>query len=65
MSKTIQNLTYITSKEAKKVLRVSDCHLAHMRVEGKLPYVKQGNAYMYETMGLDIELEKRKKVNGA
>lgn len=56
---------YLTSKEAKKVLKVSDCHLAHMRVEGKLPFVKKGNAYMYETMGLDIELEKRKDVNGA
>ena len=65
MSKPLQTSSYITSKEAKKVLKVSDCHLAHLRMEGKLPYVKKGNAYMYETMGLDIELEKRKKINGA
>jgi len=65
MSKTLQTSSYITSKEAKKVLKVSDCHLAHMRTQGKLPFIKKGNAYMYETMGLDIELEKRKKVNVA
>ncbi|MCB9310856.1 MAG: hypothetical protein H6567_12425 [Lewinellaceae bacterium] len=47
---------YLTSKEAKKMLKVSDCHLAHMRLEGKLPFVKEGNAYMYETMGLEILL---------
>ncbi|MBP6235345.1 MAG: hypothetical protein KA270_01820 [Saprospiraceae bacterium] len=64
MSKTLQTSSYITSKEAKKVLKVSDCHLAHMRMEGKLPFVKKGNAYMYETLGLDIELEKRKDING-
>lgn len=65
MSKTLQNLHYITSKEAKKVLKVSDCDLAHLRMEGKLPFVKKGNAFLYETIGLDIELEKRKDVNGA
>lgn len=57
---TNKSQMYLTSKEAKKVLKVSDCHLAHMRLEGKLPFVKKGNAYMYETMGLEIELEKRK-----
>lgn len=50
MSPKIQ---YLTSKEAKKVLRVSDCHLAHMRMEGKLPFVKKGNAYIYETDFVD------------
>lgn len=65
MSKTLQTSSYITSKEAKKVLKISDCHLAHMRMEGKLPFSRKGNAYMYETIGLNIELEKRKKVNGA
>lgn len=47
MSKTLQNLAYITSKEAKKVLKVSDCNLVHLRMDGKLPFVKKGNAYMY------------------
>ena len=42
------NNQYLTSKEAKKLLKISDCELAHMRVEGKLSYVKKGNAYMYE-----------------
>lgn len=48
MSALSQEQTYLTSKEAKKMLKVSDCHLAHMRMEGKLPFVKKGNAYMYE-----------------
>ena len=50
------NDQYLTSKEAKKVLRVSDYHLVHMRLEGKLPLKKEVNTYMYKTMGLEILL---------
>ncbi len=39
---------YLTSKEAKKVLKVSDCKLSHLRLEGKLPFIKKGNAFFYE-----------------
>ena len=63
MSKTLQKSSYITSKEAKKVLKVSDCHLAHMRTQGKLPFIKKGNAYMYETMGLELTKLKLQKDN--
>jgi hypothetical protein len=52
MSKTIDK-SYLTSKEAKKILKVSDCDLAHLRMDGKLPFVKKGNAYMYETDFVD------------
>lgn len=62
MSKTLQKSSYLTSKEAKKVLKVSDCHLAHMRMEGKLPFVKKGNAYMYETVGISNLQTKRTKI---
>lgn len=48
MSKTLQNLAYITSNEAKKVLQVSDCNLAHLKMEGKLPNVKKGNEYLFD-----------------
>ena len=46
-------LLILHPKKPKKVLKVSDCHLAHMRLEGKLPFVKKGNAYMYETDFVD------------
>ncbi|WP_169338558.1 hypothetical protein [Rheinheimera baltica] len=39
---------WLTSNEAKKVLKVSSCELMHLRVVGKLPYKKQGNAYFYQ-----------------
>lgn len=39
---------WLSSKEAKKVLKVSSCELMHLRVVGKLPYKKQGNAYFYQ-----------------
>jgi len=39
---------YYTSKEAKKILKVSDCKLMHLREEGKIKAVKKGNAYLYE-----------------
>ncbi|KKO46557.1 hypothetical protein WG68_04420 [Arsukibacterium ikkense] len=38
---------WLTSKEAKKVLKVSDCHLMHLRLEGKLQFRKEGNRYFY------------------
>lgn len=38
---------WLSSKEAKKVLKVSDCHLMHMRLEGKLQFRKDGNRFFY------------------
>ncbi len=37
-----------SSKEFKKLLGVSDCELMHMRVSGKLKFVKKGNAFLYK-----------------
>ncbi len=39
---------YLSSKEMMKELKVSSCELMHLRVEGKLDYVKKGNAYFYK-----------------
>ena len=39
---------WLSSTETKKVLKVSSCELMHLRVSGKLPYKKQGNAYLYQ-----------------
>lgn len=38
---------YLNSKEAKTVLKVQDCDLAHIRNAGKLKFVKKGNAFLY------------------
>ncbi len=38
---------YLTSKEAKKELKVQDCDLAHIRNSGYLTYIKKGNSYFY------------------
>ncbi|GAA0561048.1 hypothetical protein GCM10009098_31410 [Rheinheimera aquimaris] len=38
---------WLTSKEAKKVLKVSDCYLMHMRLAGKLQFRKEGNRFFY------------------
>ena len=38
---------YLTSKEAKKELKVQDCTLAHIRNTGKLSFIRKGNAFMY------------------
>jgi hypothetical protein len=40
-------LKYLTSKEAKKELKIQDCDLAHIRNSGKLQYTKKGNSYLY------------------
>lgn len=39
---------WMSSKETKNALKVSSCELMHLRVAGKLPYKKQGNAYFYQ-----------------
>lgn len=40
-------LKYLTSKEAKKELKVQDCELAHIRNSGNLQFAKKGNSYLY------------------
>jgi len=39
---------YLSSKEMKKKLKVSSYKLMHLRTNGKLKYVKKGNAYLYK-----------------
>ena len=41
------HLTWFTSKEAQRLLKISGCELMHLRVSGKLKFKKQGNAYYY------------------
>jgi hypothetical protein len=50
---TNNSIIYLTSKEAKAVLKVQDCDLAHIRNAGKLKYVKKGNAFLYSKESLE------------
>lgn len=43
---------WVSSKEAKKILKVSDCHLSHLRNDGKLVFIKKGNAFLYSLQHL-------------
>ncbi|QHI36737.1 hypothetical protein IMCC3317_21070 [Kordia antarctica] len=38
---------FLSSKETMKKLKISSCELMHLRVEGKINFVKKGNAYFY------------------
>jgi len=38
---------WLRSDEARKVLQVSTCDLAHLRQGGKIAFRKAGNAYLY------------------
>lgn len=62
MSKTTENNVFLSSKEAKKILKVADCELAHLRMEGKLPFLKKGNSFMYAEEGINAMKIKLKKI---
>ena len=38
---------WLRSDDARKVLQVSTCDLAHLRQGGKITFRKAGNAYLY------------------
>ncbi|WP_438863895.1 hypothetical protein [Neptunicella sp.] len=44
----MQDTLYFTSKEMKKLLSLSDCHLMHEREKGNLSFIKKGNQFLYE-----------------
>ena len=48
---------WLSSKQAKKALKVSDCKLAHLRVDGKLEFEKRGNAFFYQ---IEADSEEKK-----
>ncbi len=49
---------HYTSKEAKKVLKVSDCKLMHLREEGRIKAVKKGRSFLYDTEAIKKYKEK-------
>jgi hypothetical protein len=49
--------TFFTSKEAKRILSLSDCALMHEREKGSLKYSKKGNSFLYEINDLDLVIK--------
>lgn len=48
---------YLKSKEVQKELKIRTCDIMHLREEGKLKFIKKGNAYLYEKE--DVETLKK------
>ena len=44
----MQQEILFSSKEFKQLLGVSDCELMHMRVSGKLKFIKKGSSFLYK-----------------
>lgn len=38
---------WYTSKETKSLLKISDCKLMHLRIEGKIEFSKEGRIFFY------------------
>ncbi len=49
---------WLSSIEARKFLRVSDCDLMHMRTAGQIEFKKTGNAFLYSKIDLKTLNEK-------
>lgn len=43
----MSNKKWYTSKETKSLLKISDCKLMHLRLEGKIEFKKVGRAFFY------------------
>jgi hypothetical protein len=41
------NKKWYTTKETKSLLKISDCELMHLRLEGKIEFKKEGKAFYY------------------
>jgi hypothetical protein len=53
----MQQELLFSSKEFKQLLGVSDCELMHLRVSGKLKFVKQGNTFLYQLEDKNVLLK--------
>lgn len=46
MEKTVSK-NWLKSNEARKIFKISDCDLMHLRVMGKVKFKKDGNRFYY------------------
>ena len=44
---------WLRSAKVEKELRIDGCRLMHLRVEGRLRFKKQGNAFLYAKTDVD------------
>jgi hypothetical protein len=42
-----KKINWYNSKETKSLLKISDCKLMHLRLEGKIKFKKEGRSYYY------------------
>jgi hypothetical protein len=52
---------WLTSGATRKALRVSSCHLMHLREAGVLRFRKEGNAYLYSAADVKRQAAKSGK----
>lgn len=45
--RSLKSDRWLSSKEVKETLKISDCHLMHLRLAGKLICKKEGNRFFY------------------
>ena len=51
----------LTSKEAKSILKISDCKLMHLRESGVLRAEKDGRRFMY----IEVDIKKYRKLKSS
>lgn len=56
---------WLTSKEVEKGLKISSCHLMHLRVDGKLKFKKNGKAFLYEKESVELAKILKIRYSGA
>lgn len=44
---------WLSSKEVQKTIKIKSCELMHYRLQGKLKFKKEGNAYFYLNESLE------------
>ena len=56
-----EQIEWLNSVEARRILRVSSCELAHLRQEGILQFQKKGNAFMYSRLSCEQQVREPKR----
>ena len=44
---------WLKSKDVERELKISSCDLMHLRIEGSLSFIKNGNSFLYSN--IDVE----------
>ena len=47
---------YIPTKDVKEILKIQDCDVMHLRLSGKIKFIKKGNGFFY--LRSDVEKQK-------